>query len=89
VYSRVIELTVLGLLFSFVFLKYGFITVIFAHAIMDSILMGLSLLSLGSVNFLAGLLHIAMPAMIAYVIYTLHHRFKKDPIPIQSPPAVQ
>src|SRR5690606_18822517 len=43
-YTRFVEVTVLGLIFGWVFLKYGFITAVFAHAAVDSILMGFSLM---------------------------------------------
>ncbi|WP_068605640.1 CPBP family intramembrane glutamic endopeptidase [Paenibacillus swuensis] len=87
-YTRVIELVIIGLVFSYVFLKYGFITALFAHAVMDSLLMGLSILSFGGVNAIAGIAHIAMPAIVAYVIYVLHRRFRKSPVPPASPPTL-
>jgi hypothetical protein len=70
VISRPIELTFLGLLFSFVFLRYGFIAAMFSHIIFDSILMGLSVMSLGSaVNVAAGVFWIVLPAIVGYIIY--------------------
>ncbi|WP_068500545.1 CPBP family intramembrane glutamic endopeptidase [Paenibacillus kribbensis] len=70
VISRPIELTFLGLLFSFVFLRYGFIAAMFSHVIFDSILMGFSVMSLGdTVNLSAGLFWILLPAIVGYVIY--------------------
>ncbi|WP_149094684.1 CPBP family intramembrane glutamic endopeptidase [Paenibacillus terrae] len=70
VISRPIELTFLGLLFSFVFLRYGFIAAMFSHVIFDSILMGLSVMSLGdTVNLTAGLFWIVLPAIVGYIIY--------------------
>ncbi|OAZ46656.1 CPBP family intramembrane glutamic endopeptidase [Paenibacillus polymyxa] len=70
VISRPIELTFLGLLFSFVFLRYGFIAAMFSHVIFDSILMGLSVISLGdTVNVSAGLFWILLPAIVGYIIY--------------------
>ncbi|MBP2002097.1 membrane protease YdiL (CAAX protease family) [Paenibacillus shirakamiensis] len=70
VYSRPIELAVIGLLFSFIFLRYGFITVLFAHVIFDSILMGLSLILMKEpLNIGAGLFYIVLPAIVGYVIY--------------------
>ncbi|MGW8959039.1 CPBP family intramembrane glutamic endopeptidase [Paenibacillus sp. NPDC055715] len=70
VFSRPIELTFLGLLFSFVFLRYGFIAAMFSHVIFDSILMGLSVMSLGNtVNLTAGLFWIVLPAIVGYIIY--------------------
>lgn len=70
VISRPIELTFLGLLFSFVFLRYGFIAAMFSHVIFDSILMGLSVMTLGdSVNLFAGIFWIVLPAVVAYIMY--------------------
>ncbi|MNW37219.1 Sporulation-killing factor biosynthesis protein SkfC [compost metagenome] len=70
VISRPIELLFIGLIFSFIFLRYGFVTVVFAHVIFDSILMALSLMFMGGVlNIAAGLFYIALPAIVAYVIY--------------------
>jgi len=42
--TRPIELTVIGLLFSYIFLRYGFITAMFSHVVFDSILMGATLI---------------------------------------------
>lgn len=70
VISRPIELTFLGLLFSFVFLRYGFIAAMFSHVIFDSTLMGLSVMSLGdTVNLSAGLFWIILPAIVGYIVY--------------------
>lgn len=75
VYTRFIEVTLLGIIFGYAFLKYGFLTVLFAHAIMDSILMAFSLMSLGGVaNVLIGLFYIAFPALIASLFSRLHKR---------------
>jgi membrane protease YdiL (CAAX protease family) len=69
-YTRLIEVTVLGFIFSLTFLRYGLITAIFTHAIMDSLLMGLSLLSTAdhSSYTLLGLFYIVFPALLAYSI---------------------
>lgn len=84
VISRPIELLFIGLIFSYIFLRYGFITVVFAHVIFDSILMAFSLLSLGgALNIIAGLFYIILPAIVAYVIYLFNPVSKerrKDPL---------
>jgi hypothetical protein len=88
VYTRFVEVTILGIIFGYVFLKYGFITALFAHAIMDTILMSFSLMSLGGVfNGLMGLAYIVSPAAIAYVIYLLHQRLKGKRPPVPHPAA--
>lgn len=73
VYTRFVEVTILGFIFSYAFLRYGFITSLFAHAIMDSILMSISLIGMGDpLHVLTGLFYIALPAIIAYVLKALH-----------------
>lgn len=87
VISRPIELTFIGLLFSFIFLRYGFPTVVFSHVIFDSILMALSLMFMGgAVNIAAGLVYIALPAIVAYVIYLFNPPGKERQGPPQGPP---
>ncbi|AJY75787.1 CPBP family intramembrane glutamic endopeptidase [Paenibacillus beijingensis] len=67
--TRLIEVTLLGLLFSFIFLRYGFITAVFTHAIMDSVLMSSSLFFLGSVrDIIAGIVYILAPVGVAWLL---------------------
>src|SRR5690606_36202755 len=44
VYTRLIEVTMLGFVFSWMMLRYGLMTAIFAHASVDLIWMGYSLI---------------------------------------------
>lgn len=70
IYTRPIELLFIGLIFSFIFLKHGYIAAMFAHVIFDSILMALSLILMGgSVNWIAGIFYMVLPAIVAYVVY--------------------
>ncbi|MHA0856705.1 CPBP family intramembrane glutamic endopeptidase [Paenibacillus sp. CMAA1364] len=70
VISRPIELIIIGLLFSFIFLRYGYIAVMFSHVVFNSILMGFSLFMLGdTINIVAGVVSMIMPFVVAYVIY--------------------
>lgn len=82
-YTRLFEVTVLGFIFSLTFLRYGLITAIFTHAIMDSLLMGLSLLS--SVEHssypLIGLFYMVFPALLAYSVRFLKRRSPTSDIP--------
>lgn len=89
VYSRPIELLFIGLLFSFIFLRYGFIAAVFAHVIFDSILMSLSLISMGGiVNILLGAFYIALPAIVAVIIYTFtKNKGVENAYPPYVPPA--
>ncbi|MCQ4088587.1 type II CAAX prenyl endopeptidase Rce1 family protein [Saccharibacillus sp. JS10] len=85
VITRPIELLFLGLLFSFIFLRYGYITAMFAHVVFDSILMGLSLIFMGTPTYIAvGIVSIALPAIVALVIYLVTRKDK--PKPQNDPP---
>lgn len=88
-YTRLFEVAVLGIIFGYVFLKYGLITAIFAHVAMDSLLMGLSLIfSFGTSQYAAlGLFYILLPAIVGYLILRLHRKFWRHPSiqPLMSP----
>jgi hypothetical protein len=82
--SRPIELTVIGLLFSYIFLRYGFITVMFAHVVFDSILMGAMLIFMKeSVNVGAGIFAIVMPFLVGYIVYRFNPPQKPAPEPVE------
>lgn len=82
-YTRFVEITILGFLFSWAYLRFGFATAVFAHAIFDSILMGLGLMSIGGAgNALLSLFYIALPALAAYVIQW----FRARRMPHGNPP---
>ncbi|WP_172255503.1 CPBP family intramembrane glutamic endopeptidase [Saccharibacillus deserti] len=86
VITRPIELLFLGLLFSFIFLRYGYITAMFAHVVFDSILMGLSLIFMGTLNYvIVGIVSIVMPAIVAFVIYMIYRKDKPSPAGGVSP----
>ena len=68
VITRPIELIILGLLFSYIMLKHGFITAVFTHIIFDSILMGLSLME-GAMYVFWGMLWIVLPLIVGVLIY--------------------
>lgn len=75
-YTRLFEVTLLGLIFGYAFLKYGFMTAVFAHAIMDSLLMALYLVieEPSPANALWAVFYVALPAIIGYIIRFLHPR---------------
>ncbi|OPA80066.1 hypothetical protein BVG16_04765 [Paenibacillus selenitireducens] len=86
-YSRPIELIFLGLGFSFIFLRYGFITAVFAHVIFDSIGMGMSLVFMqnGPTYTLIGLGYMILPAIVAWVIrFFYRFRYPHDGKPEQQ-----
>ena len=81
--SRPIELTVIGLLFSYIFLRYGFIAVMFSHVVFDSILMGATLIFMqDKVNIGAGIVTIILPFIVGYIVY----RFNPPRGPEQAEP---
>ncbi|MNI37115.1 Sporulation-killing factor biosynthesis protein SkfC [compost metagenome] len=87
VYTRLIEVTIIGIIFGYAFLKYGFITALFAHASMDSILMGLSLLSLNDAGqALLGLGYILLPLLVGCFIAWLHGKRRRPLTPWEPPP---
>lgn len=87
VYTRLVEVTIIGIILGYVFLKYGFITAIFAHACMDSILMGMSLFSLGHVSdVLTGIFYLLLPAIVGYLLAWLHGKRRGPLIPGEPPP---
>lgn len=81
--TRLIELTLLGFVFCWLFLRFGLIAAIFAHAVMNTILMSISLVLLGTAgNIAAAAVYIALPLLIAWVIRTAdRNRRKPRPAP--------
>jgi len=86
VISRPIELVIIGLLFSYIFLKYGYLAAMFSHVIFNSILMGISLIMLkDTANILTGAFYMVLPAIVAYAIYRFNPTKKEKPY-ITTPP---
>jgi len=84
--TRLVELTIVGLAFSYLFLRFGLATVIFTHAIFNSLMMALSLIFLGSAgNILIGIIYILLPIPIAAIIRVWPSRPSNNPHPPQSP----
>ncbi|REE57471.1 CAAX prenyl protease-like protein [Paenibacillus taihuensis] len=80
--TRLLELTVLGLIFSFLFLRFGFITVLFAHAVFDSLMMAISLMFMGTVgNVLIGIVYIILPIPIAWLIRSFDKKKRNPTVP--------
>lgn len=74
-YTRIVELVILGTVFCLIFLRYGFITAVFTHAILDSLIMGFELVSVGGgVNITAALIYAVLPVIVAWVIRYWHNR---------------
>lgn len=90
VYTRLIEVTIIGIILGYVFLKYGFITAVFAHACMDSILMGMSLFTLGHISdVLAGIFYILLPGLVGLLLAWLHGKRRGSLIPGEPPPRLE
>ncbi|WP_020616039.1 CPBP family intramembrane glutamic endopeptidase [Paenibacillus daejeonensis] len=92
--TRLIELTIIGLLFSYIFLKYGFLTAVFTHAIVNSIMMALMLIFLGEpVNITAGIFYIVLPVLVAWVMRwwsdtrSPRHPAEEEEPPVTVPPS--
>lgn len=84
--TRPIELTVIGLMFSFIFLRYGFITAMFSHVVFDSVLMGLTLILMGDAsNVSAGAVAIALPFIVGYLVYRFNPPGRSDSSPPPQP----
>ncbi|MFS1514015.1 CPBP family intramembrane glutamic endopeptidase [Chengkuizengella sp. SCS-71B] len=78
-YTRFIEVTIIGLIFGYIFLKFGFMAAVFAHAIVDSILFSLQLIYFDFTKYaLLSLFYMVLPAIIAYFMFKFHQRFKRN-----------
>lgn len=75
--TRLIELTIIGLLFSYIMMRFGFMTAVFTHAIFNTIMMCIMLIFLGTaVNIIASLFYLALPVGIAWALRALHRRLQ-------------
>lgn len=82
VISRPIELIIIGLLFSYIFLRFGYLTSVFAHVVFNSILMGFSLIMMkDAFNVSLGIFYIILPAIVGYVIYKFNSAKKETAYP--------
>lgn len=86
-YTRLIELTLLGLLFGWFMLRFGLMTAIFAHITLDAILIGTQLMfDQLPYDIYSGAFSIAMPAMVGFAIWLLHRRLRGGSGPEAAPP---
>ncbi len=73
VYTRVIELVLLSFLFGWFMLRFGLMTVIFAHVTLDAILMGMQMMFDGLPgDFAGGVFSLIFPGLVGIVIWWLH-----------------
>jgi hypothetical protein len=77
VYTRIIELVLMSLLFGWFMLRFGIITVIFAHVTLDAILMGMQMMFDGLPgDFFGGVFSLLMPGLAGTLIWWLHRAIK-------------
>lgn len=88
--TRLIELMIIGLMFSFIFVRYGFITSMFTHAIFNSVAVGLSLLTIGTApNIISAIFFSVLPVIIAFALKYFSHKKEKKPPVTTTPPLEQ
>lgn len=76
--TRLIELMIIGLIFSFIFVRYGFITAMFTHAIFNSVSVSISLITIGTApNIISAVVFTLLPIPIAYFIKYFHNKRKQ------------
>ncbi|WP_424766364.1 lysostaphin resistance A-like protein [Paenibacillus sp. sgz302251] len=84
--TRLIELMIIGLLFSFIFVRYGLITAMFTHAIFNSVAVGISLLTIGSApNIVSAIFFTILPVPIAWMIKYFSSKKEKKPSVTTTP----
>jgi len=73
VYTRLIELVLMSFLFGWFMLRFGVMTVIFAHVTLDAILMGVQMMFDGlPYDFAGGVFSLMLPGIVGIVIWRLH-----------------
>ncbi|MGZ9585322.1 CPBP family intramembrane glutamic endopeptidase [Paenibacillus marinisediminis] len=76
-YSRPIELMIIGFVFVWIMVRYGFWTAVSAHLMLDTLLMVMSLFlerSIPGITF--GIIYLLLPATVAYGLAALHSNRK-------------
>ncbi|MCR8659423.1 CPBP family intramembrane glutamic endopeptidase [Paenibacillus endoradicis] len=76
--TRILELVIIGMLFTFIMVKFGFIAAMFTHAIFNTILMSMQLVIYGgTIDLISSIVFIVLPFFIAYGIKLLHNNSNK------------
>ncbi|PDO10068.1 MAG: hypothetical protein BLM47_09050 [Candidatus Reconcilbacillus cellulovorans] len=88
VYTRIWEVTALGVVLGLVFLRRGWLTVLFAHAIFNLVMISLMLMAVkqNAAGVAIALAYVASPAAIALVM-TAWHRLLRKRTPAAPAPA--
>ena len=81
VYTRFIEVTIIGILFGYLFIRFGFAAAVFAHAVVDSVLMGFDVAGMGIEGLIAACVYIALPGVIGWLLA------RRPPMSQRSSPA--
>ncbi len=79
VYIRGIELTIVGTLFGIAFLRFGLVTCIVAHYVIDAVALGLPLVTSGNSTYLVSGLTIIGLALLPGVVGLVAGRDRPDP----------
>jgi len=73
--TRLFELMIIGLLFSFIFVRYGFITAMFTHAIFNTVAVSSSLIMTGTAgNISSAIFFLVLPVIIAFILKKWNER---------------
>jgi len=84
--TRVIELLIIGYMFTWVMIRFGFITGMFMHAVFNTILISISMYVSGTAaDMISASFFLVLPVIIAGIIRWLHGR-KKDTKETNAPP---
>lgn len=87
--TRIVELLIIGYMFTWVMMRFGFITGMFMHAVFNTILISISMYISGTTaDIVSASFFLVLPVIIAAVIRWLHGRKKdtKEPIAPPYPP---
>jgi len=68
VYTRFIEVTIIGIILGYIFVRFGFATAVITHAVIDSILMGFDIMSVGTAGVVLAVFYIALPAAVGWLL---------------------
>lgn len=79
VYTRLVEVAILGVVFSIILIKYGLLAAIFAHATVDLLLMGLEIMTIGGEYMAVGLFYLLMPLLIGLLLQVFVPPHKPKP----------
>jgi len=89
--TRIIELLIIGYMFTWVMIRFGFIAGMFMHAVFNTILISISMYVSGTtVDIVSASFFLVLPVIIAAIIRWLHGRRKdtKEPTAPPYPPVM-